>query len=490
MADHVDLALRVEARRRGRAVRATATQVRRIQPHARIVTFVGMAGEHATIHAAHIARLGRAPKFFFCPDPRDRDVHAQMLCRVADELQRYFDWCEAHDEMPQILVTSPAAVGKLDSLADRLPYAPVDRSAPQAIQARARQLRAFGSQLAFFTRYAPRSGQQVLMGATDLLSQHFITGQDDQEDVHLGAQLAWVAPPRGKDVLAAAELAERSPMGANTDPEFDTDVLVDAVAAHNSARRNGAPAPRISALAAAVGAALEPVTLAMLENVQRAVDIVRGLGLPELPGLDGFVDRDLQAFVDHRAYIAGGGRIPLSDRPKGAAFEYLSREDAEEQWAAALLHGDPVHRALARLRGTIISGKVSNVVSRPDGRRTIHTVEITSTQTLLRVRRGDDLCWMDDSRLRFVVTEASRARNVTIRMEITKGMRAVGVPSVGTTLDLADGAPNLDGVTSQRVQLAVRLRAMPATHDAQPLAPVPPIPKPRVDPIRAVEALR
>jgi hypothetical protein len=490
VADYVDLALRVEARRRGRAVRASGTQIRRIQPHARVIAFVGMAGEHATIHAAHVGRFSGKLKFFFCADPRERDSHAQMLCKIADEVEHYIDWCDARDEMPQIFVTSPGVVRKLDAIADRLPYVPIDQGAPQALQGRARRLRGFGAQLAFFTRYSPRAGQQVLLTATQLLSEHFITGQDDHEDVHLGAQLAWVAPPRGKDAVSAAEIAERTPMGANTDPEFDTDVLIDAVAAHNRARRDGAAASRVRALRDAIGSALEPVTLEMATGIRRAVELVRDLGLPELPRLDGFVERDRVAFRAHRAHVGNGGRLPLADRPKGAAFEYLNREDAEQQWASTLLDGDPVHRALARLRGTIISGTVTATADRRDGRRTIHSVTIASNQTLLRVRRGDELCSMDDPRLKFVVTRATRASDVTIDMEVTAGMRAVGVPMVGDQLDLSDGAPSLDAVMQQRIQLSKRLRTMPVTHADAPLPPVGTIPVPRRDPVAAVEALR
>jgi hypothetical protein len=347
-----DLALRLEARRIGRAVRASGTQLRRVQDHAWLLAFVGMAGEHAAIHAAHVGPLAGPRTFHFCPDPRDLDIRAQLLCEIADRLEGYLDWCATCDEAPQLFVTSPAAIGKLDSLADRLPYTPVDRAATKAIQDRQRRLRRFGGQLVYLTRREPHAGQQVLLAATALLSEHFVTGQDDQEDIHLGAQLAWVDPRAGIDPVTAAEIAERTPMGAITDPEFDADVLIHDVAAYNDARRNGAPAPRVKSLADVVGRRLEPVTIAMAEGIERAVGLVAALGLPELPGVDEFVERDREAFPSHRGYVAGGGGIPLADRPKGAAFEYLNREDAEQQWAAAVLHGDPVHRALARLRGT------------------------------------------------------------------------------------------------------------------------------------------
>jgi hypothetical protein len=114
-----------------------------------------------------------------------------------------------------------------------------------------------------------------------------------------------------------------------------------------------------------------------------------------------------------------------------------------------------------------------------------------STQTVLRVRRGDGLTYMDDPRLHFVVIAARRTPGgVIIETEVTAGMRAVGVPSIGDRLDLADGAPEFDRVVSNRVQLAKRLQVLPATHADQPLPAVPaPVPS-RSDPIVAVEDLR
>ena len=280
--------------------------------------------------------------------------------------------------------------------------------------------------------------------------------------------LTWIEPPLVGTVLDAVTAAERTPMGVKTDPEFDRAVLEPRVRAYNAARRAGASEATVRRLAEPIGDALEPVVLTIYAAVQRAVALLLSTGLPPLPQLAQLERREAEAFASFMASRAAGYYLPLRDSPRAAVYKLAEREDATENTNAALLTGDRVACAQARLDGTILTGQAVNpCVVRLGPRQFEHRFELESTQPVLRVRRRDELCLLTDPRLSLLVTEVRRRGGTTVvSLLVRKGQQAVGLPAAGAVLELGPGTPDWDRLIRTRGQLKKRLAVTPWTHDA------------------------
>ena len=210
MADLLAIVARLRAFEAGRAVPTASHRQLVLQRHALVVCPVAMAGEDTTVHAIAVGRIAAPPQVRVVSDPRIRDEHYALFEWFGGIVEPYFAECRAAGDFPQIWVSSGAAAGHLDTLADRLRFT---RDQPA--------VRRLGELLSYTTERYPVAGQQTLVPATHALRSHYATGQQEGEDEHLGTLLTWINPPMGRDVLAAATMAEREPMGVKTDPEFD-----------------------------------------------------------------------------------------------------------------------------------------------------------------------------------------------------------------------------------------------------------------------------
>jgi hypothetical protein len=305
--------------------------------------------------------------------------------------------------------------------------------------------------------------------------------------------LTWIEPPRGTNVLDAVALAERVPMGVKTDPEFDRDILERRVTAYNDARRSSAPVTELRQRASLIQQVLEPVVLAIYDNTQRAIRILSGMNLPPLPALRNLEERERDEFESFMASRDAGYHLPLGDKPRPAAFKLAAREDAADNFEAAVLCGDGVGRARARLAGHTVSGQVEHPRrTRLSSRRFRYRFDLVSRQRVLRVRRRDELVSLADPRLQVTVANVHREGAVTrISVIITHGQQAVGLPASGSTLELSKRVPDWDRLIRTRKQLRQRLASTPWTHDGQSTPSLaPPRGRPPRDPLAEIEALR
>src|SRR5947209_4892056 len=227
MTTDLTLLARLLAYRDGRAhPRASHRQVV-IRLDAYVLCPLALAGEDTTIHCLAYGRVGGPPRVLCVPDPRKRDDQYQLFEQLGQDIEAYFDRCRATGSFPQLWVSSSAAASHLDTLADRLRYNPLNP-----------RVQRFGELLSFPTGRLPIAGQQALITATGALKLHWATGQQEGEDEHLGALLAWIDPPAGVPVLEAVAAAELQPMGVKTDPDFDRNTLEPLVTAYNRAVRD------------------------------------------------------------------------------------------------------------------------------------------------------------------------------------------------------------------------------------------------------------
>ncbi|WP_375453334.1 hypothetical protein [uncultured Methylobacterium sp.] len=120
MADLLHVAARLRALENGQAVPIVSQRQVVIQPHAKILTLISMAGEDTSVHAAAYGRVGEPAQVFVIVDPRRRDDQNALLRELLPLFEAYYAQCRADGTFPQIWVSSAGALGHLDTLADRL----------------------------------------------------------------------------------------------------------------------------------------------------------------------------------------------------------------------------------------------------------------------------------------------------------------------------------------------------------------------------------
>jgi hypothetical protein len=482
MSLELDLVARMLAFNAGKAVSIASHLQVSIQPDALVICPVAMAGEDTSVHIVACGSVGQASRIRSVPDPRVRDDQYALFDWLGAQVEAYFLSCRARGTYPQIWVSSAAAADCLDTLADRLRY---NRDNTR--------VKRFGELLSFATERRPIQGQQSLITATGALRLHFATGQQEGEDEHLGTLLTWIEPPRNKNVLAAVAVAELQPMGAKTDPEFDKITLEPLVNAYNTARRAGAASKALERRAQLIENALKPTVIPIYEATQRAIAILRVPGLQPLPALADLAQREANEFESFMRSRDAGYNLTLRDKPKAAAFRLTEREDAKQNTEAAVIHGDRVARARGRLAGHVLTGEVENPQRvRLAPWRFAYRFVVASQQRVLRVRARDELCQLDDPRVRIVVEDVRRTGRVTrVSVRMTGGTRSIGLPQTGTSIDLGPSAPDWDRLLRARTQLRDRLSNAAWTHNGGLVPPPSPASLPRpADPLSAVERMR
>jgi hypothetical protein len=482
MLNTLDVVPRLMAFQEGRAIRIASHQRIAISADALVLCPMAMAGEDTTIHIVACGRIGRPAEIRCIPDPRYRDDQYRLFEWLAERIEAYFSACQQQGRYPQIWVPSSAAVGLLDTLADRLRF---NRENPQ--------VKRFGELLSYCTERYPVEGQQTLLTATGALGMHFATGQQEAEDDHLGTWLVWVRPPASGNVLAAVAVAEEIPMGVKTDPKFDRDQLEPLVSAYNQARKRKTPKPQLDRRSKQIEDVLRPVVATIYQATQEAIAFLIAARLPRMLHLDGLETREKEEFGSFMTSRDAGYHLPLRDAPKLAAFKLAAREDAADTAESAMLHGDMVQLERARLAGRVLSGSVVDPVrSRLGPRRFENRFTVVSEQRVLHVRRRDELHLLSDPRMKVVVTDVRRSgRTTRVSVMLLKGERAVGLPAANQSIALGPGPPEWDRLMRMRMQMRDRLANQPWTHSDGPLPAASPTGKPRPpDLLAAIEGLR
>jgi len=478
MADLLNVVARMRALEKGQAVPIVSQRQVFIQPHARIVTMLSMAGEDTSVHAVAIGRLGVAPQIKVAPDPRRRDDQYELLRWLLPQFEDYYARCRGDGTFPQIWVSSDGALGHLDTLADRLRF--TDES----------QVKRLGELWTYVGERSPIAGQQALISATAALRAHYATGQQETEDEHLGALLTWIEPPAGRDILAAIALAEDKPMGAKTDPRFDTDYLQPAVALFNRARQEndtrgqGFHAGRIQQM-------IEGVIRPIYTATQRAMGILMHPRWKESPALVALGLEEAAAFAQFMQNRDEGYRLPYNDSSKAAAFKIVARERTVDNVEAAFTRHDHAARERGAQRGTVLRGTVVRRDKTRLAPRQFETrIVLSTSQEALHLRAGDEIWHLDDPKLCVRVTEIERRGPFSwVSGIVEKGKRAALLLGIGDVLDFGPQDPDWSGKVREFAQMSTRLASQPWTH-AESMPEAVPSTKPRPnDLLAAVERL-
>lgn len=482
MASDLRLVAALRAWESGRPQPAARRLAVTVQPRARVVVALKLAGEDTTVHIVAHGRPGGLPTIDWVPDPRNRDDQYALFERLADAIEADAESARGEGAFLQIIVPAGPNADHLDLLADRLRY--------QQVSVRARRL---GELLTYPAERQRVEGQQSLVIATELLRRHWILGQAPGEDAHLGVLRARLEPSPGVPLLNAVEAAEREPMGCTTDPDFDRDILAPRVQAYNRARRAGAPASTLATLSADIRAVLLPAVMRIYETTQWAISQVAGLGLLPMPSLAALQQQEAGAFGFFMNGRDTGYPLTLRDKPVPAAYRIVERETAVDDLEAAMRLEEPFTRAESRLRGDVVEGTVARPrTTRLPASRAEQRFDLVTSQPVLRAREGETLIRIDEPKQSLLVEAIQRDAGVaTLTLRVLAGMRSVPLPVAGASLELAPGGPDWYWIMAQRKQLKERLGSVPWTHDITMGAPAPvPSAGTPADPLAMVEALR
>jgi hypothetical protein len=353
--------------------------VRHVHLSSRPLVFIplALAGEANAPLAALIGDHRDHPELLVVSEPRDRDLRFAFAAELAAVVLSYIDSFTICDQgsAPQLLVPNPAGVAFTRLFGRSTRFRRTDGE-----YAVAATVPVLGRWLSFFAERAEIPGSSLMLAMTEVLAQHWATGQSPAEDLNLGALLGWIDPPPGRTGAQAAADAEDPlrcpPAGPATDPTFDNEVLEQRIIAVRTARLTGdgrAHDRAKAALAEALRTQLVPTWALMWQ----AAGLLRVL--PEGGHVPARWDRDQQAFGWHVNQVAEGGPPqPRRDGAVSAARRLANLERLQEALAVQRAFDDPLVMAEYRMAGEAFAGMV--IAAEPD------RVDDTGKRRVLRPR--------------------------------------------------------------------------------------------------------
>jgi hypothetical protein len=431
---------RAEAVESGRAQPLTTVRHTHIADRPLVLVPLSLAGEAAAPLAALVGTDPADARLLVVGNPRDRTQRFDFVAQLARIVLSYVDSCARnmdlgqtsklrYAEAPQVLVPNRGGVEfvRLLGRSTRFrrtygPY-PVHRTVPL-----------LGQWLTFLRERADHPGSAMLLAMTEVLGEHWATGQSGLEDANLAALLGWIDPPAGLDGVTAAALAEdplRSPpAGPSTDPTFDNEILAPALASVARAGDDHARERALAALSAALSDQLQPTW----ELMWRAVGLLRKRPAGGSVDVRWTIDRDI--FTVYHMSLAEGTALPQPRRDSAVAaagrLDRLEREQARYDAQRAL--DDPLVMAEFRLAGEAFTGTVvSASPNRVDtsGKKAALRPHITvQTDDPVRLEPGAQLVSPARLAQQAMVVSVS---TVDVVLELSKGMgRSVKNPAPGS----------------------------------------------------------
>ncbi|MFJ4692009.1 hypothetical protein [Streptomyces sp. NPDC088766] len=417
---------RLEAVATGRARPAATVRHRHLSERPLVFVPLTTAGEAGAPLGALVGADRDAPRLLVVPQPRDRDLRFAFLAELADIVLPYIDShadaveaaersetdpetgkrvkveVELCSDAPQLIVPSRAGVEYVRLLGRSTRFRRTAEQDPETPYPAPPRVPLLGRWLTHFGERSRVPGSSLLLALTEVLGRHWATGQSSLEDQHLGALLAWIAPPEGESGAEAALRAELArddggqllcpPAGPATDPAFDNKLLAPAIERYDRARTALAAAEdglqaddRLGELTAAERAVRDLVlsrTLPTWEKVWQGIDLLREL--PEGAHVEERWTRDRWSFTGHRdRVVAGEPPQPRRDDAVTAANKLATREREQARLEAQEALDDPLVMAGRRLAGEAFAGEVVDVVmAYGEGRR-------PSPRPLVTVRTDD-----------------------------------------------------------------------------------------------------
>jgi hypothetical protein len=316
-----------------------------------VLIVLALAGEANAPLAALVGSEPGCPRLLTVSEPRDRDQRFAFAGQLAGIVLGYLE----RTENPQLIVSNPAAVEfiRLLGRSMRLRRTSGDWAVPPEVPL-------LGRWLTFFADRADYPASSLMLAMTDVLAQHWSTGQSDLEDGNLATLLAWIDPAPGMTGAQAARLAEDPltcpPAGPATDPTFDNEVLEHRLRAIRAARLTG-DGRAFDRARTRLDADLTSQLAPAWKQIWRAIALLRGL--PPGAHVPQRWEEDRQTVRRHAEHIRDGGPPqPRRDGAVGAASRLARLERAQEMAAAQRAFDDPLVMAQYRMTGEAFAGEV------------------------------------------------------------------------------------------------------------------------------------
>ncbi|MFC1419240.1 hypothetical protein [Streptacidiphilus cavernicola] len=381
---------RMQAVRSGRAEPLATVRHRHLAERPMVVLPLAAAGEAGAPLAVMLGTDRERPVLLTVPQPLDRDRRFAFLADLATELLPYLEGFGEQVELlskevkdpatgertevvrelcadaPQLLVPGSGSIEFLGLLGRSTRFRRTAEDPDPGPYPAPARVPLLGRWLTHVRDRAQVPGSSMLLAMTDLLGRHWATGQSRLEDQHLGALLAWIAPPPGASGAEAALRAETErdaqgqlrcpPAGPATDPRFDSGLLAPAITRYDAARKLGdsrAEQARERDIAALLEAVLRPTW----ERMWQGLDLLRAL-----PPADHLAERwegDRWSYTSHRDRVAAGEPPqPVSDDAVTAARKLAQREREQTRLDIQEALDDPLAMAEHRLAGEAMAGEV------------------------------------------------------------------------------------------------------------------------------------
>lgn len=223
---------RLEAVRAGRAQPLATVRHRHLSDKPLVFVPLTTAGEAGAPLGALVGTDPNEPRVFVIPQPRDRDLRwaflADLAVHVLAHIDAYADDVEPAErsetdpetgkrvkvetelcvDAPQLIVPSRAGIEYVRLLGRSMRFRRTAEEDPDNPYPAPSRVPLLGRWFTHLGERARVPGSSMLLSATDLLSRHWATGQSNLEDQHLGALMAWIAPPPGGSGAEAALRAE------------------------------------------------------------------------------------------------------------------------------------------------------------------------------------------------------------------------------------------------------------------------------------------
>jgi hypothetical protein len=384
---------RLQAVRAGVAEPTATVRHRHLAERPFVLVPLAAAGEAGAPLAMLLGQDRERPCLLTVPQPLDRDLRFAFLARLADELLPYLESFGGEVELlerpvkdaesgektvevrelcadaPQLVVPNPGGVQLLGLLGRSTRFRRTAEDPDPGPYPAPARVPLLGRWLTHLSERANVPGSSMLLPLTNTLARHWATGQSSFEDAHLGALLAWIAPPRGERGEQAALRAENGrdergqllvpPAGPATDPAFDSLLLAPAVTRYDAAR--AAQDARLTQVRAEeIERLLEAVLLPVWHQVWQGIDLLRTL--PPAAHVAERWESDRWSYTGHRDRLAAGEPPqPLRDDAVTAARKLAQREREQVRLDLEEALDDPLAMAEHRLAGQAFAGEVVEV---------------------------------------------------------------------------------------------------------------------------------
>lgn len=371
----------------------------RIHQNPVMVSFVRAAGLNQPWGVVFGRALDAEPRIAIAADPRKQSTVSESMQELADYVLEQFGVANfsSHpldsgtikpEDMPQLWVGDNANL----SLMHNLSFAFFDEKAGDNVSKLAAMARLFS----FLYEHSSIKGHQMIVNATELLTNLFVIPADEHFVTNLASSLAWI---NSADALDDTRLAAIRALDARNGATVDREVE-NALFATISSIPADIPTP--PALATMVRQQLEPQLMARWAHLVEAWKVANADTRPENEHVATLVvdsllafRRDFQALeLQELSREVNKPRSPLTDDDSTvAALHYLRSLEADDKFLTHMVHDDAELLGDLFYDGSAFIGKVIAVMPGEGSGEWLWKVQLNEKfGRLLKKRSAESYC--------------------------------------------------------------------------------------------------